>query len=245
MKRIVVIGASSGIGRKVAEDFAAAGWSVGVAARREEPLRELAERYPGRVVYRTLDVTSDMAVHRFDELLADLGGMDVMLYAAGVGFRDPDLVGATTQRMLMTNVCGFARMISHAYSWMKLNRDITPGLIGAITSIAGTKGIGVAAAYSASKRFQRTYIDALDQLAHQQHAAVQFCDIRPGFVDTPLLEDASRYPMVMSVDEAAILAEAALLKRKRVATIDWRWRLIDAAWNLMPQWIWARTAITV
>lgn len=238
MKRIVVIGASSGIGRKVARDFAAAGWAVGIAARREQPLRELAEEYPDRIKYRSLDVTSVKALHQFDELVADLGGMDILLYASGTGFIDPELTEATTQRILLTNVCGFARMISHAYKWMQLNRNISPGLIAAITSIAGTKGIGIAAAYSASKRFQRTYIDALDQLAHSQHAAVEFCDIRPGFVDTALLSDASRYPMVMSVDEAAVLVEHALLKRRRVATIDWRWRAVDALWSLIPQCVW-------
>ncbi len=245
MKRIIVIGASSGIGRKVAADFAAAGWKVGIAARRAEPLRKLAEEYPDRMIYRTLDVTTEESLHAFDELIADLGGMDMLLYASGVGFQDPELQQATTQRILITNVCGFARIISHAYTWMKNNRNITPGVIGAITSVAGTKGIGIAAAYSASKRFQQNYIEALDQLAHQQHVAVDFCDIRPGFVDTPLLEDSSRYPMVMSVDEAAVLVEHALLKRRRVATIDWRWRVVDSLWRMMPRWLWTHTSLTI
>ena len=65
MKQIAIIGASSGIGLKVAEEFAAMGWHVAAAARRKEPLKQIKERFPDNVVYETIDVTADDAVERF------------------------------------------------------------------------------------------------------------------------------------------------------------------------------------
>ena len=72
------------------------------------------------------------------------------------------------------------------------------GHIAIISSIAGTKGLGAAPAYSATKRFQNTYLDALEQLACMQHLSIRFTDIRPGFVATGLLNDGKHYPMLMN-----------------------------------------------
>ena len=72
------------------------------------------------------------------------------------------------------------------------------GHIAVISSIAGTKGLGIAPAYSATKRFQNTYIDALEQLAYmQKKKAIHFTDIRPGFVKTDLLNDGKNYLCVV------------------------------------------------
>ena len=65
MKKIIIIGASSGMGMRVATDFARLGWRVGIAARREAPLKEIKALYPDRVEYMTIDVTADDAVERF------------------------------------------------------------------------------------------------------------------------------------------------------------------------------------
>ena len=71
------------------------------------------------------------------------------------------------------------------------------GHLAVISSIAGTKGLGVAPAYSATKRFQNTYIDALEQLSYLQKLNIRFTDIRPGFVATDLLNDGKHYPLLM------------------------------------------------
>ena len=85
MKKIIIIGASSGIGMRVATDFARLGWRVGIAARREEQLKSLKEKYPDRVEYMTIDVTAQDAVDRFYKLIELIDGMDYLLYAAGCG----------------------------------------------------------------------------------------------------------------------------------------------------------------
>ncbi|MCM1482761.1 MAG: SDR family NAD(P)-dependent oxidoreductase [Muribaculaceae bacterium] len=243
MKRIVIIGASSGLGFQVARDFAAAGWRVGVAARREEPLKALKEAFPQNVEYATLDVTAPDAIERFNGLIELTDGMDVLLYAAGTGFYDPALGQPQIVQTLEVNCVGFARIVAEAYKYFRDTANVARGQIAAITSVAGTKGIGVSAAYSSSKRFQQMFIDSLDQLAHQQHVNVCFTDIRPGFVSTPLLAEGKDYPMLMPVEYAARLIERAVVRERRVAVIDTRWAVLTALWRMIPGYVWRRISI--
>ncbi len=240
-RRIIIVGASSGIGNCVARDFIEMGFTVGVAARSEEPLKALKELAPDRVEYEIIDVTRSDASVRLLSLIKRLGGMDTLLLASGVGFQNPALELGREMKMLETNVVGFARIIAAAYRYY---RDCpgapSPGQIAAITSVAGTKGIGVAAAYSASKRFQQNYLEALRQLSRRQEVDVDITDIRPGFIRTPLLDGATGYIMEMDVEYASRLIEAAILKRKHVATVDWRWRIVTSLWRLIPGSLWTR-----
>lgn len=219
-------------------DFAKMGWRVGIAARRESALKAIKEFYPENVEYRTIDVTATDAVGRFNLLIEQTDGMDVLLFASGIGFCDPELSQSILTDTLQTNVVGFARIVAEAYKYFRRTANNTPGQIAAITSVAATKGIGISAAYSSSKRFQQMFLDSLDQLAHQQHVNVKITDIRPGFVRTPILKEDKQYPMIMSIDHAAPLIEEAIIKRKRIATIDWRWSLVTGIWRLIPQCVW-------
>ena len=243
MKQIAIIGASSGIGLKVAEEFAAMGWHVAAAARRKEPLKQLKERFPDNVVYETIDVTADDAVERFYRLIERNNGIDIVLIASGTGFTNPTLELSKEVTTLNTNVVGFARIASAAYRYFASTRNNAPGRIAAITSVAGTKGIGVAAAYSASKRFQRTYLDALEQLANRRGDNIRFTDIRPGFIRTPLRDPEKDYPLIMSEEYAVPMIVHAILSGKRVATIDWRWRVINALWSTIPTRAWVKMPI--
>ena len=92
MKRIVIIGASSGIGKKIAEDFAQSGWDVAIAARRSDKLKAIADKYPESIIYKAIDITEDDAVERFNDLIEENGGMDILLFASGVGFTNPELL---------------------------------------------------------------------------------------------------------------------------------------------------------
>lgn len=237
MKKLIVIGASSGMGFQVASDFARLGWRVGIAARREEPLKALKEQYPDRIEYLAFDVAADDAPDRFAELIELIDGMDYLLYAAGCGWLNPSLDNAQDTRTLMTNVVGFTRIMNAAYKYYKATANKRPGHIAAITSVAGVKGIGMSATYSASKRYQWNYLQALDQLAHLQHVNVRITDIRPGFVDTALIA-GRHYPMEMTVPYVADRIERAMLAAPRVKTIDTRWAIVSALWRLVPDCLW-------
>lgn len=243
MKKIIVIGASSGMGRRVACDFARLGWRVGIAARREDKLKEIKSMYPANMEYMTIDVAAPDAAERFNRLIELIDGMDYMLYAAGCGWQNPSLDPARDEQTIATNVLGFTRIINAAYLYYKATANLHKGHIAAITSVAGTKGIGVSATYSASKRYQWTYLQAIDQLAHQQHVNVALTDIRPGFVDTPLLD--KHYPMEMSLDYIAPRLEKAIILAPRIKYIDSRWAVVTALWKLIPDPLWRRLQLGI
>lgn len=244
MKKIIIIGASSGLGMRIATDFARLGWRVGIAARREDLLKTVKDLYPDRVEAMGIDVTAADAAEKFYKLIELTDGMDVLLYAAGCGWCNPDLDETDDRRTVETNVLGFTTIINAAYRYFKNTANASPGRIAAITSVAGTKGLGISASYSASKRYQWTYLQALDQLAHQQHVNVGITDIRPGFVRTDLLKQfPTPLPMEMSIDYAAPRIEAAILSGRRVATIDSRWTIVAALWRMIPNRLWRHLAI--
>ena len=91
-RRAIVIGASSGIGQRLARLLLHDGWHLGVAARREAPLEQLAKDFPGQVVWSCIDVTDAQAADQLEQLIKKAGGMDLFLYASGVGKMNPNLV---------------------------------------------------------------------------------------------------------------------------------------------------------
>lgn len=237
MKKIIIVGASSGMGRRLATDFARLGWRVGISARREDYLRKIKEENPERIEYLAFDVAASDAADKLYELIELIDGMDYLVYAAGCGWRNPDLDMAVDEQTLAANVVGFTRIVNAAYKYYKQTANVSPGHIACITSVAGQKGIGISATYSASKRYQWTYLQAIDQLAHQQHVNVKVTDIRPGFVDTALLA-GRRYPLEMSLDYIAPRLESAIMRAPRVKIIDSRWAVVTALWRMIPPCLW-------
>ena len=241
MKRIIITGGTSGIGRETALQYISDGWTVGITGRRRELLEKFLLLAPGRVHVKQMDVCNPDAADRLRELINEMGGMDVYLHCAGIGFQNPTLDDTTELSTVQTNAEGFTRLVTAAFDYFR--RVGKGGHIAVISSIAGTKGLGVAPAYSATKRFQNTYIDALAQLSHMQRLGISFTDIRPGFVDTDLLR-GGRYPMLMRPDKVARRIFHAVNARRRIVVIDGRYRLLVALWRLIPRRIWERMRIS-
>ena len=239
-KKVIIIGATSGIGREVALVYIAQGWTVGAAGRREAELESLRAMAPEQVFTQVLDVTKEDAAEHLQTLINKVGGMDLFLLSSGIGKQNYTLETEIELATAATNVDGFIRMTNAAYHYFEKQGH---GHLAVISSIAGTKGLGAAAAYSATKGFQHMYIDALDQLSRMQKLNISFTDIRPGFVATPLLKSSKRYPMLMHAPIVALDIVDALRRKKRVAIIDWRFRLLVGFWRLIPKWIWLRLPV--
>lgn len=237
MKKAIVLGASSGIGHEVARLFIAQGWVVGVAARRIDKLTDLQNLAPERVFTAQIDVTDKAAEASLQQLIERMGGLDLYFHAAGIGWLNPSLEAEKELKTMETNAVGFTRLVGCAYRYFANNGG---GHIACITSIAGTKGLGPAPAYSASKAMQNTYLQALEQLAISKHHNIHFTDIRPGFVDTPLLAGSSRLPMLMTTEKVARSILKAVDNRRHVCVIDTRWAVLTFLWRLIPNWIWRR-----
>lgn len=235
MKRAVILGASSGLGMEVARLLIAEGWKTGVAARRTEPLRALRDLAPERVEVAAIDVDAEDAGERLLALIDTVGGMDLYFHAPGIGKQNPTLAEDVEMNTVRTNAMGFTRMVGAAFRYMAAHGG---GHIAAITSIAGTKGLGPAPSYSATKAFQGTYLQALEQQANVRGLNIRFTDLRPGFVRTALLGDNPNYPMLLEKEPVAREMMVALRRKEHVRVIDWRWRIVVALWRLIPRGVW-------
>ena len=236
MKRAIVIGASSGIGQSVARQLLADGWVLGVAARRVDRLKALQSESPDRVVTACIDVDQADAPSQLRQLIERMDGqVSLFVYASGIGRQNPTLEADIETATATTNALGFIRMIGESYRFFA---EQGGGHITAITSIAGTKGLGHAPAYSATKAMQATYIQALEQLSRKNHLNIHFTDIRPGFVDTDLLSGTHHYPMLLKTDDVARTIIKAINHRRHVVIIDWRWCVVTAFWRCIPNCLW-------
>jgi len=233
--RVVVIGASSGIGQEVARLFLDRGCRLGIAARREDRLQALKQLAPDRVEVATIDVTACDAPGRLRELIDRLGGMDLFFYASGIGKQNRELTPDVELNTVNTNAMGFTRMIGEAYRYFAERGE---GHIAAITSIGGTKGLGPAPSYSATKAFQNLYLEALEQQACSRGLKICFTDIRPGFVDTDLLSGDFKYPMMLSPVKVSRHIVSAIDHKRHVKVIDWKYAILTPLWRCLPRIIW-------
>lgn len=229
------MGASSGLGFEVAKILLDDGWQIGVAARRSDLLMQLAAINPERVKAETIDVTEADADDRLMRLVDSVGGMDLYFHASGFGHLNKELDADIEMSTVATNADGFVRMVGAAFRYMAAHGG---GHIAAISSVAGTKGLGAAPAYSATKSFQSTYLQALEQLSHMRGLGIIVTDFRPGFVDTAFLGGCPRYPMMMRPRAVARGMANALYARRHVVVMDWRWRVVTALWRVIPNALW-------
>lgn len=259
-KRAIVMGATSGIGQEVARLLAANGYEVGIAGRREERLVQMAQATPGIVAHRQIDVTKEDAPTELHKLIEELGGMDFYFHSSGIGWENVTLDPDKELKTVETNGVGFVRMVSAAYNWFaeqradeakqraegdeqKASDKERKARIACITSIARTRGLGAAPAYSATKRMQAHYLECLSQQVRMRHLNIGITDIRPGFVATDLIA-GSHFPLQLKAEDVARTIVRAIERGYEVVTIDWRYRLLVAAWQLIPRWLWVRlTAI--
>lgn len=248
------MGATSGIGQEVARLLAANGYEVGIAGRREERLVQMAQATPGIVTHRQIDVTKEDAPTELYKLIEELGGMDLYFHSSGIGWENVALDADKELKTVETNGVGFVRMVSAAYNWFAEQRadeakqraegdeqragdKERKARIACITSIARTRGLGAAPAYSATKRMQAHYLECLSQQARMRHLNIGITDIRPGFVATDLIA-GSHFPLQLKAEDVARTIVRAIERGSEVVTIDWRYRLLVAAWQLIPRWLW-------
>lgn len=240
MKKAIIIGATSGMGLETAKLLHSKGWTIGAMGRREDRLNALANELKDRIFTKTVDITKEDAPLRFKELIAEMDGVDLVFHVSGIGKQNLALEPETELATVATNAMGFTRMVTAAFNYFASRGT---GHIAVLSSIAGTKGLGAAPSYSATKCFQNTYIQCLAQQAKMRGLKISFTDIRPGFVDTDLLSDGNSYPLLMQTNVVARRIVKALERKERKLVIDWRYAILVFFWCLIPDFIWERLPI--
>ena len=238
----VIMGATSGIGLSVTRLLAQEGWKVGLAGRNKEMLEKLKQTMNEVVAIAAIDARTTDAGHQLNSLFLSMGHpVNLYFHSAGIGWNNITLDSAHEMDTVSTNVEGFTRCILTAYQYFATYCNGN-GHIVAITSIAGTKGLGSAPSYSASKRYQSHYLEALEQNARMKGLSLRITDIQPGFVKTPLLK-GDNYPILLNVDQTAQAIVKVLKHPKRRAVIDWKYRLLVFFWKFIPSYLWVRMNI--
>ncbi len=242
-RKAIVMGATSGIGLEVVRILASKGWQVGIAGRRSDVLRQLKDEMPQVVAAQSIDITRDDATMQLQQLIDRMGGIDLYFHSSGIGYQNPALDADKELRTVQTNAVGMTRMVDFMFNFFAQRPD-QEGHIAVMSSIARTRGLGAAPAYSATKRYVSHYLECLSQLCTIRRLRhIHLHDIRPGFVRTPLIADGNRYPMQLDPERVAQSIVRGIERNRSVITVDWRYRLLVAGWQLLPRWLWVRLPI--
>ena len=233
--RVLITGASSGIGRALAAEYASRGATLGLVARRADLLQQMTVDLPVPSAAYPVDVRDAAGLARAAEDFGKrFGGADVVIANAGVSAgtsteRSEDL--EVFQEILDINVMGLVNTFQPFIAAMRSARHGT--LVG-IASVAGFRGLPGAGAYSASKAAAIAYLESLRVDLHGTGVAV--VTICPGYIATPLTEK-NPYPMpfILPADVAARRMANAIERRKRFTVIPWQMGVIGAVLKILPR----------
>ena len=236
IKRIIIVGATSGIGRKMAELYAAAGNIVGITGRRKELLDEIENRFPGKIKTECFDVTGIENIERLTSLVQKIGGLDILVYSSGIGELSKGLDWQIDKLTVDTNVNGFIEIANWSFNFF-LNQG--SGSMAVISSIAANRGNSWAPAYSASKAFQSNYFEALAIKAKKMKKYIGIICVEPGFVNTKMAKGNKRF-WVVPLEKAARQIIDGIEKKKQKVYVSKRWWLVARLMRLTPFWLYKK-----
>jgi short-subunit dehydrogenase len=235
----VIVGASSGIGAALARALDRDGWRLALLARRIDRLEEVAAGCrPGTRVLRADVSDPEAAAATVAGVIAELGGIDLLIISAGAGHLNPELGFAPDRDTAAVNVLGFTAVAQAAMRHF-LGRG--RGHLVGITSVASLRPPGAGAAYAASKAFQSAYLDGLRDLVRQRGLPITVTEAQPGYVDTPMLKPSRPLPYIVrrffvaSADAAARQILRAIHGRARHVYVTRRWAIIAFLLRWMPR----------
>lgn len=238
MKKVIIIGASSGIGSDLAVEMSKRGYEVGIAARRLEMLQEVAARCSGKTWIKSIDMAKhDDARTRLGELIEEMGGTDIIVYNAGIG--ESSGKWEKEHQMHEINAVGFAAIANYAFKYFR--ESGREGQIVGVSSVAGTRGSRYAIGYHATKAFMWNYMQGQRHKAVAEKRNITITDIRPGFIDTPMTKGQKGMFWVVDSQYAARLIADAIEAKKKVAYIPGKWAFASFVMRMLPDFVWNRS----
>lgn len=239
-QRVVITGASSGLGAALARHYARRGATLGLIARRALALEQLAASLPGPVSIYPLDVRDDAALAAAARAFIAMHGCpDLVIANAGIslgtlGALAEDL--APFREIVDVNLIG---MVNTFQPFIADMRTAGAGSLVGIASVAGYRGLPGASAYSASKAAAIACLESLR--VELRGSGIRVCTVCPGYIATPMTEsNPYRMPFLLPADAAAARIAAVIARRKSFAVIPWPMAIVARLLHVMPDWIYDR-----
>jgi short-subunit dehydrogenase len=231
MKKAIIIGATSGIGKSLAELLLRDGYAVGITGRREDLFNSIEAQDQTRVFVKKMDVQDLSTLEPiYNELVNQMVGLDLLIISAGIGEENKHLNFDVEHSVIKTNVQGFTCIADWAVRYFK---EQGYGHLVNISSIAGIRGNGIAPSYNATKAYQINYLEGLRINVKEYAPSITITDVRPGFVDTAMAKGEGLF-WVAPVQKAAEQIFEAIKHKKKVVYITKRWRLIGFILKIIP-----------
>lgn len=222
MKKAIVIGASSGLGRELAMVLADNDYMVGITARREELLNELAATRPTSYQVSAFDLYElENVIPRLDELVEKMGGLDLLVISAGQLHGNTELDYAVEYNTNMVNVNAFTLISNWALRYFQMQ---SAGHLVGITSVAGARGWRNNPAYNAGKAYQINYLEGLRNLMSKKKMPITVSTVIPGYIETRM-KGKSLVFWVVEPDVAAKQIFRSIRKKKKIIYTLRRWRM--------------------
>lgn len=230
-KKVIIIGATSGIGKELALVFSSNGYEIGITGRRKNLLSGLASQLQTKTYISSFDVRdTEIAMTMLGNLISDMGNVDIIIINAGTGSINKMLDWAPEKDTIDTNVSGFIAMANVSIRFF-INKKA--GHLVGISSIAGLMPNNQAPAYSSSKAFISNYLLSLRGKMEKEKLPVFITDIIPGFVRTEMAKGEGLF-WVASPKKAAKQIYSAITRKKKTAYITKRWIIIAFLIKFIP-----------
>ncbi len=235
-KKVIIVGASSGIGRDLAHVFSEKRYELGLTARRLEELQALQKQLPGKAIVQQMDVAQHAEARTgLAALIEQLGGMDIIVLNAGIGDSKP--TWEKEMQIVAVNAAGFTALGNLALDYFEKQGG---GQLVGVSSIASLRGTRIATVYSATKAYISSYMEGIQQRSNKKKQGIYVTDIRPGFVATDMTAANKGMFWVATSRKAAEQIYSAIKNKKRVAYITRRWWIIARIIKLLPDFLFYR-----
>lgn len=233
MKKVIVVGATSGIGNELAKILVNNGYKVGITGRRKAELQKLQKSNPENYEISSFDCTTENNSEKLSELTKQIGGLDLLILSSGTGDLNEELDFEIENKTNVLNVIAFTEIVDWSFNYFQKQGK---GHLVAISSIAGIRGSRIAPAYNASKAYQINYLEGLRQKATKTKMPIFVTDVRPGFVDTAMAKGEIQF-WKATKDKAAKQIFRIIKRKKGVGYVTKRWRIIAILLQLIPDGI--------
>ena len=233
MKKAIIIGASSGIGMQLARMMSADGYILGLAGRRTELLEKLKSELPCEAYTKYMDISNTQdSMNSLDELINEMGSVDLVFLSAGIGHINHDLEWQLEQETIDINVSGATAIINTTMKYF-INKGV--GHLAVMSSVASLRGGYDGPAYAASKAYLSNYVEGIRcKVKKQNLGIISITDVKAGLIDTDMAKGEGLF-WVMPLEKATKQIYNALLKKKDEVYVTKRWGIMAFILKRVPK----------